>query len=581
MFINRNLLYFARNSKWLVCKACLCDLLITGIGTVISFLCAIAVDVLLGQEHLHFFKHIWQIFCCIGMGLLILYVLSKQKVLLANYCSMKIRAELRTTLVEKLFELGPAFTSGQRTGDIANTISSKVECLTFYYTMYLPTAISAMLNAGFLILLIGSFNWLIAVICLIGCIGMFACPMMFYYLMKDSGKKEWAAHTAYYGDCLDSVQGMTTLKSFNANAERRKFIYKRGEELRLTIMDQLKISMLENGILELLARFGGAFSVAVAVVCAIKSGNTEGLVYILFLTSACFTPMLKLVSAWHMGYRGITASYSIEDLLNRKAVLSLRGSDHADQSPLCGGDIVFDHVSFAYSEEDGDVLHDLSFRVPKNSMVALVGPSGGGKSTIAHLVAGFYPARTGSVTVGGYEINEETVSIIQSAISAVWQDSHVFYGSVADNIRMGKPDATMQEIVEAAQKANLHHFIEMLPDGYDTMLGENGMRFSGGERQRIALARAYLKDAPILIFDEATSSLDQKNEKEIQQSFARLKEGRTSLVIAHRLSTIQEADQICVVEHGRITAVGTHKKLAAESKIYQKLMGKQMKEVVK
>ena len=205
-------------------------------------------------------------------------------------------------------------------------------------------------------------------------------------------------------------------------------------------------------------------------------------------------------------------------------------------------------------------------------MTALVGPSGSGKSTLAHLLAGFYVVENGYISIGDTILDKDTVGFFQDQISAVWQDSHLFYGTVFENILLGKPDATDDEVYAASMKANLHDFVVSLPEGYGTMIGERGMRFSGGERQRVAIARAYLRDAPILIFDEATSALDRQNEIDIQRSFKKLREDRTSLVIAHRLSTIKDADETCVIEKGRIVALGKHRDLMRESGLYRQLM---------
>ena len=235
--------------------------------------------------------------------------------------------------------------------------------------------------------------------------------------------------------------------------------------------------------------------------------------------------------------------------------------------------VTLEDVRFGY--HDKEILHGVTMELKAGTVNAIVGPSGSGKSTIAHLLAGFYPVRSGEIYVGEMKISEQTVGAIQSMISAVWQDCHIFYGTVYENILFGRPDASKDEVIAAAKKANLHDFIETLPLGYDTPLGENGMRFSGGERQRIAIARAFLKDSPILIFDEATSSLDRKNELGIQKSFDELSQAKTSLVIAHRLSTIQQADQIIIMENGNILAIGTHKELSKSSPEYKALMGDQ------
>ena len=301
------------------------------------------------------------------------------------------------------------------------------------------------------------------------------------------------------------------------------------------------------------------------------------LVYALFLIGACFSPMLGLINAWHMGYRGVVASYSIVDLLATPVRFSLEAQVNNDEKTDFDGDIHFDHVSFAYNAADGDVLHDISFTIPNHTVTALVGASGSGKSTVAQLLAGFYPVERGRITVGGTQIDQRSVARVQDMIAAVWQDSRLFYGTVEENILVGKPGATHEEVVDAARKASLHDFVAALPEGYDTVIGEQGMRFSGGERQRIALARAFLRDAPIVILDEATSSLDRKNEMEIQRSLREISAGRTALIIAHRLATIEAADQIIIMDKGRIADIGTHKQLLMTSERYRALMGSQMR----
>lgn len=388
------------------------------------------------------------------------------------------------------------------------------------------------------------------------------------------------ATARYYSDCLDSVQGMSTLKAFNANRRQQVLIHQKGEELRRAVMSQMRLTMLENIVLQFFSGLGSAVSIAIAAYqCAFGKMGEEQLVYALFLIGACFSPMSRLIVAWHMGYRGIVASEAITQLLNTPVKLSLTpkrvqtDNRSIDEEPL--GDVVFRNVSFSYNDEDGQVLHDISFTVPENTTTALVGSSGSGKSTIAQLLAGFYPVESGEITVGRTVLNAQTVTEVQDKISAVWQDCRLFYGTVEDNILIGKPNATYDEMVQAAKDASIHDFIVSLPEGYKTMIGEKGMRFSGGERQRIALARAFLRNSPLLILDEATSSLDRHNELEIQHSLHMLSRGKTCLVIAHRLATIQAADQIIILEKGRILHKGTHEQLLQSSEKYRSLMGSQ------
>ena len=237
--------------------------------------------------------------------------------------------------------------------------------------------------------------------------------------------------------------------------------------------------------------------------------------------------------------------------------------------PIKENTIAFSHVSFAYS--DTEVLHDISFQAVPNGMTAFVGPSGSGKSTIARLIASFWEASNGSVMIGGCDVRNIPLSQVMERVGYVSQDNYLFHLSIRENIRIGKPDATDAEIEQAAKKASCHDFIKALPQGYDTVAGDGGNNLSGGEKQRIAIARAILKDSPIIVLDEATAFTDPENEAVIQRSIGKLVAGKTLIVIAHRLSTITMADKIIVMNHGRIEAEGSHQSLLESCELYRTL----------
>lgn len=244
--------------------------------------------------------------------------------------------------------------------------------------------------------------------------------------------------------------------------------------------------------------------------------------------------------------------------------------DAADAKPLKNvkGNVCYEDVSFHYSDDDTPVLSHVSFEIPAGKSIALVGPSGSGKTTICSLLPRFYDVTEGRVTIDGNDVRKLTLESLRSQIGLVSQDVYLFGGSIKDNIAYGKPDATMDEIVDAAKKANIHDFIMELPDKYDTFVGERGTRLSGGQKQRISIARVFLKNPPVLIFDEATSALDNESERFIQKSLEELAKDRTTITIAHRLSTIRNADEILVVADCGIAERGTHEELLAQDGIY-------------
>lgn len=245
----------------------------------------------------------------------------------------------------------------------------------------------------------------------------------------------------------------------------------------------------------------------------------------------------------------------------------IQDKEDAKEIEDVSGEVEFDHVSFRYTDEEA-VLSDISFKIEAGRSVALVGPSGGGKTTICSLIPRFYDVTGGRVLVDQKDVRDLTMKSLRSKIGIVQQDVYLFCGTIRENIAYGKPDASMDEIIEAAKKANIHEFIMELPEGYDTFVGERGTRLSGGQKQRISIARVFLKNPPILILDEATSALDNESERRIQKSLEALAKDRTTITIAHRLSTIRNADEIIVINEAGIAERGTHKELLGMNGLY-------------
>lgn len=287
--------------------------------------------------------------------------------------------------------------------------------------------------------------------------------------------------------------------------------------------------------------------------------------------SLFISPVRKLAMFFEMFEDGKEGFRRFCEIMDEEPEADLPGSSPVDSLE---GDIVFDRVSFSYGE-DGEkskqVLSDLSMTIKNGHKVALVGPSGGGKTTLCHLLPRFYPTTSGTITIGGRDIKSITLSSLRQKIGIVQQDVFLFTGTIADNIGYSSRDVSLEEIIEAAKKANIHEFISSLPDGYDTYIGERGVMLSGGQKQRIAIARIFVKNPEIVILDEATSALDNATEAQLQQSLDAMCSGRTSIVVAHRLSTIKNADEIVVITQNGIEAMGTHDQLMAGNSLYKEL----------
>ena len=375
-----------------------------------------------------------------------------------------------------------------------------------------------------------------------------------------------------------SVSGVRVTKAYNAeNTEYEKFDdvngkFKDARSEAYKAMGIFHAGMSAfNDFLYLLALVSGGLLFYFKIIQA--ADFTAFILYITMLLS----PIRTLVNLFEQIQDGMTGFGRFCEIMDTPSEYEPTNPIDADLD----GDIVFEHVNFGYSVTDGkgaEVLKDVSFTVKKGQTVALVGSSGGGKTTICHLLPRFYIYKEGRISIGGVNINDVTTQALRAKMAVVSQDVFLFGGSVRDNIMYGSPEKTEEEMLLAAKRANIHDFVMSLPDGYDTEVGERGVKLSGGQKQRISIARAFLKNPPILILDEATSALDNMTEMQVQNSLAELSLGRTTIVVAHRLSTVKNADEILVLTDGTITERGSHEQLLENGGLYAELYRYQFKE---
>ncbi|MBE6737713.1 MAG: ABC transporter ATP-binding protein [Ruminococcaceae bacterium] len=368
----------------------------------------------------------------------------------------------------------------------------------------------------------------------------------------------------------DSLLGVRVVRSFaGEKLEEEKF--SKGNSRFLKI--KAKNYKYMGGFQSFNRFFEGFMYIVVVVAGALfmidgKIDAPDFVAYLLYVTTL-FATIRRIVEFAEQFQRGMTGIERFFEIIDTKP--EIEDKENAVELKDIHGEIEFRNVTFRYSEENEDVLRNVSFTVKSGESVALVGPSGGGKTTICSLIPRFYECEEGSILVDGTDIKDVTLSSLRTKIGVVQQDVYLFSGSVYDNIEYGCPGATKEEIIEAAKLAGAHEFIEELPEGYDTYVGERGVKLSGGQKQRISIARVFLKNPPILLLDEATSALDNESEHIVQKSLQKLSQGRTTITVAHRLTTIKNADRIFVINKNGIAEEGTHEELLEKGGIYSEL----------
>ena len=486
------------------------------------------------------------------------------------------KISVRRRVYEHVLALGPGFVDQRRTGDILMSLVDGVESLETFFGQYLPQFIVALAAPVLIFAFVAFLDVQTGLIFLSFALFTLFIPFMLRNWTNTSGRRRRKAFGELGADFLDSVQGLATLKAFGQSKARGRFLAEKARHLYRSTMGIVAVDGVSSAT-TVLGISAGAAAALVWGGVRVSNGELElsTLVIVLMLGGEVFRPVRELASLYHQGMVAMASAEGIFSLLDTPITVEEPTDDRrvADTDPA--PEVTFDSVDFAYEGGRRPALREMSFTLRAGETLGLVGASGAGKTTIVWLLLRFYDPAAGRILLGGHDLRDLPIDFLRSRISVVTQETYLFNGTVAENLRVGKPDASQSELEEAARAANAHEFISALPNGFDTVVGERGIKLSGGERQRIAIARALLKAAPILVLDEALSSVDAANEAAIQQALDRLMEGRTTLVIAHRLSSVVGADRILVIEDGRLAESGTHAELSAAGGAYTTLMANQ------
>lgn len=499
----------------------------------------------------------------------------------AHHTASIVKIRIRKYLYDHCLDLGPGHFDQRRTGGVMLTLGDGVEALETFYGKYLPQFIVSVVGPIAIFIFMAVLDVWMGLIFLGFALFATVVPAVFHRWNRRSSLTRFRSYGDLGAEFLDSVQGLATLKAFGQGRRRGELLAQRARHLYRSTMGVLAANIATGGVTVLGIAAGAAVALAVGAV-RVESGDLEirTLLIVMMFGVEVFKPIRELTMLYHEGMLAMASSQSIFALLDTKGDIldpespAVTSRDGAVLKP----EIEFDRVSFRYDESRGLALDDVSFTLSAGEKLGVVGPSGAGKSTMVWLIYRFFDPQGGRVLLGGHDLRELPLELLRSQVAVVTQDTYLFNGTVAENLRFGKPDASLDELEVATRAANAHDFITQLPQGYDTIVGERAVRLSGGQRQRIAIARALLKDSPILILDEALSSVDAENEAVIQEALDRLMERRTTLIIAHRLSSVVDTDRILVLEKGRLMETGTHGELVNAGGVYAQLMANQQAE---
>lgn len=535
-----------------------------GASLIVAFMVGLAME---GQLEAQFSRLFGLLCLCVVVRAVMFY----GEMWFGHDVAYRVLKDFRVRLYDQIDKISPAYLISQRSGQIGSTLMSDVELLEWFLAHTLGSYLVAAGVMMIILFFLAQINMALAGLMMI----FVALTVWTSFFMRNKADRQGKEVRECLSDAnaitVEGIQGLRELLTLNylePYKEKNKAEMKKLYDAQIVYGKRLGTESM------LMQIFVGTFTVIVMGTTAllVQRGSLDFSYYpvVVMLSALLFNPIIEICGISRNFGLIFAAANRVQQVLNTEPVVKDAGQPVNAHIMDCS--VAFDQVSFRYHEDTEDTLQQVSFHIKEGETVALVGPSGAGKTTCCNLLLRYWDVHNGSISIGGIDIRDIALDSLQDMVSAVLQDVYLFHISVRDNIRLGKPDATDEEIENAARVAYAHDFIMGLPNGYDTITGERGFRLSGGQRQRIAIARAVLKNTPILILDEAVSSLDTENEQFIQKALNEQAGKRTTIVVAHRLSTIMAADKLVVINNGRVVQVGTHHDLIKQDGFYKNLV---------
>lgn len=497
----------------------------------------------------------------------------------SHLSAFHVQANIRSQLMHHIMTLPMGFMDSDGSGKFRKIVNESSEATETYLAHQLPDQASAIVTPVGLLVLLLMFDWRLGLLSLIPVAAAFLIMgSMTGQRMKDKMTEYQNALEEMSSEAVEYVRGIPVVKTFGQTVfsfKRFQYSIEKYEKWTIAYTKELRLPMTFYTMI-----INAAFAVLIAVTFYVVSRGGENdtfllnLLFYIIITPIITVTLNKIMYASENQMIVEDALKRIDGILEKKPL-----AEAAEKAAPKDMSITFDHVSFRYEDAAKNALHNINLEIREGEHVAFVGPSGGGKSTLASLIARFFDTTEGQIKIGGVNVRDIPSEQLMNMVSFVFQDSKLLKMSIYDNVRMGRKDATREEVMEALKNAQCEDIIGKLPDGIDTVIGAKGTYVSGGEAQRLSIARAMLKNAPVLILDEATAFADPDNEAKVQQAFSKLSEGKTVIMIAHRLSSVVDADRICVLKDGEIVGSGTHKELTEMTGLYAHMWNEYNKSV--